>query len=677
MKTGRVLGFVLFGILWQSALADLIVINEIMYNSPGSDVEFVELYNLSDSTINLQGCYLLDNNDTHAPCYLEGSMEPGDFLIVAGDRSLFTTNYPGIGPINPNDYEPGDDGWSLGNGGDAVRLFNASHEILDIVVYEDGGDWPGSADGNGPSLELLNPNFDNALAISWDPSSVAGGTPGSQNSVLTNDIHPVCKDGFRIIDLPGSGASVAVMVIAYDYEGLSKVELLVDTGSGYTAIPMADDGLLDDIAAGDSIYTATIPAYSSGTLVKYYAVATDNVNQSDIWPNDAPAEYHAYTVDYTPLDLRITEVLAVNDGVNTDASGEYDDWFEIYNNDDQSVDLGGMYVSTDLNRSRRFELPDVQLAPGNYLLLWADDDLSQGILHTDFKLSSEGEAVALFETIDHGNVLIDGWQYGRMSADVSMGFPSLTATAPEYLLTPTPGADNSASSLFSPVCINEFLSTSNFGGTDDWVEVFNRSQDDFDLSGCFLADGRGNNTEWTFPDGTVLGAGEYLVIYEDALDFALSSGGGDVIMFTAADSVTGLDFYDLGFQEPDRSEGRYPDGASLWQFFDDPTPGTANGAASSIEDQTRMLPARNWLGANYPNPFNPVTIIPYELVGATHVTITVYNLAGQCQRTLVDRRQQAGAYEVRWDAGNFPSGVYLIQMKTGRREHIRKCILLQ
>ncbi|MCD6441608.1 MAG: lamin tail domain-containing protein [Candidatus Marinimicrobia bacterium] len=674
--------YILFNLLlntifFQFVTADDIIINEIMYNSPGTDVEFVELYNSSILVVNLQGCYLLDDNEAHIPCYLEGNLEPGKFLIVAGDVSLFTSNYPGVGPINSQDFGTGTDGWSLGNGGDVVRLYSASHQLLDIVAYEDGNEWPGSADGNGSSLELLNPNFDNALSISWDPSSVAGGTPGSENSVLTNNIMPVCKDGYRGIDLPESGISVPVMVTAYDFEGLSKVELMVDAGDGFSPIIMTDDGQGDDFAAGDSIYTATIPGYSGGTLVKYYAVATDNVNQSDSWPNNAPAEYRAYTIDYKPPDLRITEVLAVNDRVNRDAYGEYDDWVEIYNNDDRTINLEGLYLSNDMSNSQGFELPDRELAPGAYVLIWADNDFSQGDLHADFKLSSEGEAVALFESIEHGNVLIDGWQYGRMSADISMGFPSMTATAPEYLSTPSPGASNTASSLFSPVCINEFLTTSNFGGIDDWIEIFNRGQVDYDLSGCFLADGRRNNTQWTFPAGTVLKPNDYLVIYEDALGFSLTSGGGDVIMLTAADSVTGLDFYDFGSQNPDQSEGRYPDGTSTWQRLNEQTPGSANTGANSIDMNSVSLVPRDILYANYPNPFNPVTVIPYELSADIHVNLSIYNLRGQCLEILIDQNQTRGKHQVHWDASCFPSGVYFIRLKTDRKEYIRKCILLQ
>lgn len=126
-----------------------------------------------------------------------------------------------------------------------------------------------------------------------------------------------------------------------------------------------------------------------------------------------------------------------------------------------------------------------------------------------------------------------------------------------------PGAGNKSSDLFPPVCINEFQTTSYFGGPDNWVKIYNRSNESFDLSGAFLSDQQSNNTKWQFPIGlaSILDPGEFLVIYEDELGFSFSSKGNDVIVLTMADSTTGLDFYDFGVQTPDMSEGRYPDGA--------------------------------------------------------------------------------------------------------------------
>lgn len=653
-----------------------IVINEIMYNSIGDDVEFVELYNASAKEYNLQNWYILDDNDSHSPCIINWTLKPGEYLIIAGDVTQFKQKYPNVANINPQAFDTGGAGWALGNGGDAVRLFDNNKTLHDMVVYEDGGDWPGSPDGKGPSLELLHPSLDNSLPTSWDPSLVIDGTPGAQNSVYTENVRPTCKDGKRSIALPTSADDVIVSVLAFDNEGLSRVELFVDLGQGYVAQLMYDNGLNGDAVAGDSLFSTIIPAQASGKVVKYYAVATDNIGQQDSWPNKAPAEYHAYTVDYTPPKLRITELLAINKTVNSDEFGEYDDWFEIHNGDNKTVNLGGMFVSNSMKTSKSFQLPAVSLAPGEYKIIWADNETTQGNLHVDFKLSSRGEEVALFESVDHGNVLIHGWKFGLMSADISMGYKPESGTAPEYLKYPTPGASNETSQLFSPVCINEFQATSNFGGADDWVEIYNRGAAPFDLSGCFLSDKRANPTKWKFPQGTVLNPGEFLVIYEDELGFGFSSEGNDVIMITAADSITGLDFYDFGKQLPDISEGRFPDGVNTWKFFTEPTKGAPN-KCTAIDNHQTTIPLKFDLRQNYPNPFNPTTTISFSIPAKQKVTLTIFNTLGQKISTLVEEILPAGNHSFEWQAEAMPSGVYVYRFTSDVYTVTKKMILLR
>ncbi len=62
------------------------------------------------------------------------------------------------------------------------------------------------------------------------------------------------------------------------------------------------------------------------------------------------------------------------------------------------------------------------------------------------------------------------------------------------------------------------------------------------------------------------------------------------------------------------------------------------------------LPQRFALGHNYPNPFNPSTVIPYQLPAATHVRLDVFNVLGQHVATLVDAERQAGFHAAKWDA---------------------------
>ena len=141
-----------------------IVINEIMYNSIESpDVEYVELVNTGPAAQDLAGWYLLDSDPTHTRCFLTGTLGVGEYRVVAGVIADFQLKYPGVTNLNPNAFEPG---YSLGNGGDVVRVFDSIGALRDAVDYDDLAPWPTAANGTGPSLELINPGLDNVLASS-------------------------------------------------------------------------------------------------------------------------------------------------------------------------------------------------------------------------------------------------------------------------------------------------------------------------------------------------------------------------------------------------------------------------------------------------------------------------------------------------------------------------------
>jgi len=85
---------------------------------------------------------------------------------------------------------------------------------------------------------------------------------------------------------------------------------------------------------------------------------------------------------------------------------------------------------------------------------------------------------------------------------------------------------------------------------------------------------------------------------------------------------------------------------------------------------------------NHPNPFNPSTEIKYQLPQLDEVRIVIYNVLGQEVRTLVDGKQEAGRYTVRWNGDNeqgykVPSGMYFLRMKAGNFIANRKLLLLK
>jgi hypothetical protein len=84
------------------------------------------------------------------------------------------------------------------------------------------------------------------------------------------------------------------------------------------------------------------------------------------------------------------------------------------------------------------------------------------------------------------------------------------------------------------------------------------------------------------------------------------------------------------------------------------------------------------LSQNFPNPFNPATMINYQLPKASKVELSVYNLLGQKVTILVSEKQQAGQYQVTWDATGYVRGVYFYQLKTDKGfVKTRRLILLR
>lgn len=159
-----------------------IVINEVNYNSgtlfdPG---DWVELYNSGSGDADLGGWIFRDGDDLHGYLFAPGTLlAPGEFALICENRAVFTALFPGADPL------PGDLGFGLSGGGEALRLFDADGTLHDTLTYDDAPPWPPEPDGNGPTLELIHPTLDNAAAESWaasSPVTAPHGTPGEQNS---------------------------------------------------------------------------------------------------------------------------------------------------------------------------------------------------------------------------------------------------------------------------------------------------------------------------------------------------------------------------------------------------------------------------------------------------------------------------------------------------------------
>lgn len=140
-----------------------------------------------------------------------------------------------------------------------------------------------------------------------------------------------------------------------------------------------------------------------------------------------------------------------------------------------------------------------------------------------------------------------------------------------------------------------------------------------------------------------------------------------------------------GLQEP-RALALSPDAAYLYVADLNGVATFATGRNNSTEviesNKDSNLPYATALHANYPNPFNPTTLIKYDLSKTAHVYLAVYDLLGQHVRTLADEVQKPGYHAKAWDGRNaegipVASGIYFYHLHTEDFNQARKMTLLR
>lgn len=186
----------------------------------------------------------------------------------------------------------------------------------------------------------------------------------------------------------------------------------------FNRVQMYDDGAHNDGAAGDHTYGVEMPV--NGLLFEYYIYA-DNNNAGRFSPARAEHEFHTLAVTFpAPAvgSLLINEVLASNDALLFDLNGEDDDWIELVNTTNTTIDLAGFYLSDDPLNLMAWAFPAGTTIPANgYLLVWADKDTLQQGLHANFKISADGEYVYL----SNGLNVHDQISFGPQIANISYG----------------------------------------------------------------------------------------------------------------------------------------------------------------------------------------------------------------------------------------------------------------
>ena len=260
--------------------------------------------------------------------------------------------------------------------------------------------------------------------------------------------------------------------------------------------------------------------------------------------------------------VQINEVVSSNSRSLIDDIVGSPDWIELYNSSSSRINLKGYFLSDNLKDPKKWEFPDVSIAPKEYLVVYAasyNGDLPDSVFCTGFGLSKSGERLYLFD--QYINIL-DDVNIPALKTDVSYARDDRGVFG--FCAHPTAGAANTQAivetleevsflSGESVLILSEVMPQNESGHIApdgrryEWAELYNPSNTDVPLIGYFLSDDHTNSAKWQLPDAT-LQAGERLIVYfgggngrEDEFyaPFGLDESDDSLFLSTAQGDIVG------------------------------------------------------------------------------------------------------------------------------------------
>ena len=461
-----------------------VVINEIMYDPPVPNSQYVELYNNSTNiTFDLSGWQSRGLTYT----FPGGSLiAPNSFLVLAANREDFAAAYGATNVVFDTF------GGTLQPAGETLSLVVlGTNSTTDLTVakvrYANTAPWPVGPNGTGSSLQLLDPQEDNWRVGNWAGSyPPAALSPGRTNSVSTNlpAFPPLWLNELQAENLTGitNRAGQRTPWLELYNPSTNVVSLtglyLANTYTNLTAWAFPTGAVINPgefkVIFADGQTNLSIPAelHTSFTLpvgngslalsrlYNSQPQVLDYIDYANLTPNHSygsfpdgqsftRSEFFYVTPGGTnngasaPLTVVINEWMAGNTyTLPNPIGGKFSDWFELYNYGSNTVDLAGYYLTDSLTNQFKFQIPSgYTIPPQGFLLVWADKQTptGSGDLHANFKLSKSGESIGLYGA---DGTPVDYLNYGPQTDDVSEGRYPDGASALFFMPTATPRTNN-------------------------------------------------------------------------------------------------------------------------------------------------------------------------------------------------------------------------------------------
>jgi hypothetical protein len=195
-------------------------------------------------------------------------------------------------------------------------------------------------------------------------------------------------------------------------------------------------------SSSDISFALELSATKSGVETEF---TFSDAKMSEIANSDVSVE--AYFVPVTPKSGLVINEISADNSVIQDSFGDFDDWVEIYNNGTEAIDLANFFVTDNLGSKLKHKIRTVKdnetvINPGEYKLLWADDDVEQGPLHVSFRLSNDGEEFGIYQMVGTEVQKVDEVIFGEQSPVASFSrIPNITGNF-SVTSTTTPLAEN-------------------------------------------------------------------------------------------------------------------------------------------------------------------------------------------------------------------------------------------
>jgi len=216
----------------------------------------------------------------------------------------------------------------------------------------------------------------------------------------------------------------------------------------FSTVEMYDDGNHNDGNANDGIYGVIINNCSNS--IDYYLYA-ESADEGVFSPKRAAYEFYNLKTKVPQSSLVINEVMANNQTIVMDETGDYDDWIELYNNSNTPISTNGLLFSDNPLNLDKWDLPNIVINPNSYFIIWADEDGNTGDNHANFRLSNLGEQLILSNS---DSTIVDAEFIYPQLDDVAYGrYPNGIGSF--TMLNPTFNANNSPSSTDYSLDLND------------------------------------------------------------------------------------------------------------------------------------------------------------------------------------------------------------------------------